>query len=189
MPLPFSEYTAQFFWSFKRMDNTNYNFEVLEALYLAKKQHNNSSHFNKPIIITFISMIECMLYDFTIRIKTHTRDHIPNIAQSVINYFKRLGGTDKLDILIQRIKSQNLLRAPAGDTIYDDLEHLRQIRNRTHIQNRYNLLDRDEHRVFIDSEVKLAEKCFERVCEILSNVYPRWYRQPLSMVDFPRPWL
>lgn len=189
MPLPFSEYTSQFFWDFKRMDNVNYNFEILEALYSAKKQSSNSSHFNKPIVLTLMSMIECMLYDFLIRIRTHRKDSLPNMAQAVIAHFRSMNDTDELKKLIWRVKAQDLLCAKAGDTIYEDLEYLNQVRNRAHIQNRYNLLERDEHRVFIDSVVSLSEKCFERVVGILCNVYPRWDKQPLPMADFPKPWL
>jgi len=189
MPRPFSEYTGQFFWDFKRMDNVNYNFSIVEILYTAKKANRNNTHFNKPITILLIAMIECMLYDLIIRIRTHMNDPFPNMNWSIVSFFRGKRETDELKVIITNIQAQNLLRANPGDTIYADLEHLRCVRNRVHIQNRWNTLDRDEPRVFTDAELQTAEQCFEKVCEVLCNVYPRWNKQPLPMVDFPRPWI
>lgn len=188
MARQFSDYTDQFFWDFKRMDNVNYNFEIVELLYEAKKQANNNPHFNKPLIILLVAIIECMLYDFLIRIQTRSNDPLPNLAEPVINFFKNSNTTDELKRLIPEIKSQNLLNCRTGDTIYGDLEDLRIVRNRLHIQNKYNALDKDELRVFTNTELRKAEHCFEKICETLCNVYPRWNKQPLPMVDFPRPW-
>jgi hypothetical protein len=189
MPRPFRDYTDQFFWNFKRMDNVNYNFEILTLLYTAKTQNNSDRHFNKPIILTIMAIIECMLYDFDQRIRGFSTDAFPNITSSIVTYFRAMKETDELKVLLPRIKSQNLLRIKTGDTLYDDLEHLRQVRNRIHIQNKYAVLQRDEVNVFTNAEVNLAETCLEKVCEVLCNVYPRWNKQPLPMADFPRPWL
>ena len=189
MARQFHEYTEQFFWSFKMMDNVNYNFQIIEALYLAKKQNGNNMLFNKPITILIMAIIECMLYDFIVRIHTYSNDPFPNITQSIVSYLRGINQTDQLKIIIPRIKSQNLLRASAGDSIYDDLEHLRNVRNRLHIQNKYNMLHKDEHRVFTQDNLKTAEQCLEKVCNVLCNVYPRWKRSPMSMNEFPRPWI
>ncbi len=185
---PFSEYTSQFFWDFKKMDNVNYNFEIVELLYRGKEQNNNDKHFNKPILIIIVAIIECMLYDFVVRIQTHRSDTIPNLASAIILFFRNAKETDELKILIPRLQQQNLLRAGPTDTLYADLEELRRLRNRVHIQNKFYLLDKDEYNVYTDEKLKLAEVVFERVCEVLCNVYPRWSKQPLPMSDFPRPW-
>lgn len=189
MSLPFSNFTAQFFWDFKKMDNANYNFEIIELLYKAKKENNNDKHFNKPIIILIMAIIECSLYDLMKRINQHRTDSFPNITQPIIDYFRGSKETDELKILIPRIKSNNFLRAPNGDNLYDDLEHLRRVRNRIHIQNKYYVLDKDEHKVFTNSELLKAQECLEKVYEALCNVYPRWQNEPIPMSDFPRPWL
>jgi len=188
MPRSFSEYTKQFFWDFKRMDNVNYNFEIIKLLYIAKQNSGNNAKFNKPIIILLMAIIECMLYDFIIRVNTYKNDPFPNITNIIITYFRNLRTTDELKAIIPQIQIHNLLRVPVGDNIYTDLEQLRYIRNRVHIQNRHNMLARDEYNVFSDPELQKAEKCFERVCEILCNVYPRWGNSPIPMTDFPRPW-
>lgn len=188
MPRRFSDFTDQFFWSFKRMDNVNYNFEIVCLLYKSKKENSLDIRFNKPIIVFLMAIVECMLYDFVDRIQTHTNDSFPNITQSIISHFRNAKDSDELKILIPRLQSQNLLRANKTDSIYKDLEDLRKVRNRLHIQNKYNLLDKDENKVFTNDILNLAEKTFEKVCEILCNVYPRWKKQPLPMSDFPRPW-
>ena len=187
MPNSFENYTNQFFWDFKRMDNVNYNFRIVELLYAEKKKSNNPL-FIKPIMITLISIIECMLYDFIIRIQAHSADTIPNLEQDIINDIKEKE-IDQFEVIIAQVKKQNLLRAASTSNVYSDLDLLRKIRNRVHIQNTQQELNRDDYNVFISASLQLAEKMFERVCEVLCNVYPRWGKQPLLMADFPRPWL
>lgn len=188
MSRPFSDYTDQFFWSFKRMDNVNYNFNIIEILYKSKKQNNNSHYFNKPIILHIMAIIECMLYDFFDRARTFTQDPFPNIDTQTVDDLRAMKETDELKRLLPQFESKNILCISPGDTIYSDLEHLRIVRNRIHIQNRYNLIAPDEKNVFTENDLRLTEKCFEKVCEALCNVYPRWNKQPLPMEDFPRPW-
>lgn len=189
MARPFSDYTDQFFWNFKRMDNANYNFKIIEVLYNAKKQSGGEKYFNKPIILHLMAIVECMLYDFFDRVRLFTNDPFPNIDAQVIADLRAMRETDELKRLLPPLENRNVLQAPTGDSIYTDLEHLRKVRNRIHIQNRYNLTPNDEINVFTDTELALTEKCFEKVCEALCNVYPRWNKNPLPMADFPRPWL
>lgn len=189
MPKPFSDFTGQFFWDFKKMDNVNYNFDVLEVLYSAKKANNNDQRFNKPIILLIMGIIECTLYDFIERIHQYSNDSFPNITQTLVSYFRNKSETDELRVLIPRIRSQNLLRVSQTDTLYSDLEHLRKVRNRVHVQNKYVMKPLDEIDVFTDAEVTRAQQCLEKVYDTLCNVYPRWKNQPIPMTDFPRPWL
>lgn len=85
MAKPFLEFTNNFFWDYKRMDNVNYNFDVLEKLYEAKKTLSNTRLMNKPIIVQIVSIIECCLYDFLTRIKQRTKDPL-NVEDSIIEY-------------------------------------------------------------------------------------------------------
>jgi len=186
MPNSFKDYTGQFFWDFKKMDNVNYNFRIVELLYTEKKKSNNPL-FIKPIIIILISIIECMLYDFIIRVQTHNTDEIPNLEQDIIDYIKTKE-IDQFEVIVAQVKKQNLLRASPTSYVYSDLDLLRKVRNRIHIQNTQQELKRDDYNVFTEENLQLAEKIFERVCEVLCNVYPRWEKQPLLMADFPRPW-
>ncbi len=189
MARPFPEFSGQFFWSFKRMDNVNYNFEIIELLYAAKKVNGNDPRFNKPIIILMMAIIECTLYDFIARINQHRSDSFPNMTQVVISFFRNTKETDELKVLIPQIKSHNLLRVPTLDSLYSDLEHLRKVRNRVHVQNKYGTLHNDESAVFTDAEIIKVQECFVKVYDALCNVYPRWGKQPILMTDFPRPWV
>lgn len=187
MSRPFSDYTSVFFWDFKRMDNVNYNFGIAEILYKARKQNGNDCRLNKPIILTIVSTIECILYDFVRRVNEHRNEIIPNLDDAIV-LDTRAKTLDQLEPLVVHIKKSNLLRASGNDSIYDDLEHLRKVRNRIHIQNTQQQLDRDEYNVFTNDNLKLSEKCLERICEVLCHVYPRPNRDFCSMSDFPRHW-
>ncbi len=189
MAKPFSDYTEQFFWDFKRMDNVNYNFEIVELLYKAKIDNGNDKHFNKPIIIHLVGIIECILYDFEGRIRGFRNDPFPSITPEEVEYVRSEKYTDELKKLIPRFKEQNLLRVASGETLYDDLEHLRKVRNRVHIQNRYGTAPRDEINAFTNTELVKTQECFEKVCNVFCNVYPRWNKNPMPMEDFPRPWI
>ncbi len=172
------------------MDNVNYNFTIIEHLYAARETSAAPSYLNKPIVLLLLAIIECALYDFLMRIRQRTSDPLPNLSQTIIGFLKGTSRSDELSVLLTRFRSQNLLRVKVGDTLYDDLDNLRHCRNRLHIQNRYTSpLPNDEDAVFTDDTLQRAEVSFERVIEILCNVYPRWNKQPLPMRDFPRPWL
>lgn len=172
------------------MDNVNYNFQIVEALYAAKRANANNPLFNKPILITLVSMIECMLYDVICRVQQHRYDPFPNITQPIIDYFRGISETDELKKIVARVQSQNLLQIAPGQTLYLDLDRLRVIRNRLHIQNRYGSLPRDEIHAFTNTNLSMAEQSFERVCEVLSNTYPRGNPPAqIPMTDFPRPWI
>ena len=188
MAKKFSEYTEQFFWDFKRMDNVNYNFEIIELLYKAKKENNNSTHFNKPIIIHLMAIIECILYDFENRVRGFSTDSFPSITTEEVAHLKAKKETDELRKLIPRFQSLNLLRVPESSSLYSDLEQLRKVRNRIHIQNNYKTLPRTEVYAFKDEILKKTEICFEEVCKVFCNVYPRWGKTPMPMEEFPRPW-
>ena len=116
MSRPFSDYTNVFFWNFKRMDNVNYNFEIVEILYKSKKQNGNNNYFNKPIILIIISMIECILYDFVRRVNEHSNEIIPNIDSTVV-FDTRTKIIDQLEPLIAYIRKNNLLRISGNDSI------------------------------------------------------------------------
>lgn len=188
MARPFSDFINVFFWDFKRMDNTNYNFKILEILYKAKEQSQNSVLFNKPIIISLLSIIECILYDFVKRVSEHRSETIPNLDEFAISEGRGKNFEDQLETLIAYVRKHNLLRVSEEKPLYDDLDFLRKVRNRLHIQNSQNLLARDEYRVWTESNLRKTETMLERLCEVLCHVYPRPNRNFCSMSDFPRLW-
>lgn len=188
MPRHFNEFTDQFFWDFKRMDNVNYNFEILYLLYEAKQNAGNDLRFNKPIIITIVSIIECMLFDFSLRIKQHVSDKIPNLAAPTIRKLQTKQ-IDVFDKIIVQLEKHNLMQIGLGrNKFYKDLDQLRRLRNRIHIQNSQGDLPRNEKGAYTDANLEIAQKIFVLVIEALCNIYPRWNRGPIPMTEFPYPW-
>jgi len=189
MSKPFSDFTGVFFWDFKRMDNVNYNFKILELLYKTKKR-DSSRLFNKPILVTLVSIIECALYDFVKRVDQHRGEVVPNLDKIAVIDSRRKTYTDQLETIIAYIKKHDLLRASEDENpdIYDILDFLRKIRNRLHIQNSQNFLDENEYKIWTEKNLHLGEKALERVCEVLCHVYPRPGSNFYSMSDFPRVW-
>lgn len=172
------------------MDNVNYNFEILCALYDAKRMAGNDAKFNKPIIVTIVSIIECMLFDFVDRIQGHVYDKVPNLEAATIADLKSKKGIDVLEKLITQAKKHNLLRVGAGrDKFYSDLDMLRKLRNRTHIQNMFWYPPPNEVHAFSATNLRIAERVFLLVIEAMCNAYPRWDRGPIPMVEFPKPWI
>jgi len=184
----FKEYTDVFFWNFKRGDNVNYNFEIIEKLYEAKRRFEGDTKFNKPIIILFMAIVECAFFDYFYRVKEHVYELIPNLAMETIGYIRSLGKADLFGTLIIRVRSQNILKVLKDDSLYDDLDLLGKVRNRVHIQNKHGELEKDEANVFTDARLKMAERAFVRTITILETNYPRKDMQPLPMNEFPCPW-
>ena len=114
--------TGTFMWSFKKGDNIIYNLEIAWELYEAKSRSTDKRKYNKPIIITLISIIECILDDFTYRIRGHVNDTIPNIPQADIEMF-RTRKYDKLEQYIAASKKLDLFNQPAS--FYDSMEEER----------------------------------------------------------------
>lgn len=169
------------------MDNANYNFQILETICKVKKEKSNNPYFNKPLTVLLIAIIECVLYDFVRRVTEYRQEAIPNLDPTAVDD-TRSKTLDQLEPLIAHVKKNNLLRVSSGDSIYDDLDFLRKVRNRIHIQNYQQQLDRDEYKIWIDDNIKMAGRVLERICEVLCHVYPRPDREFVSIIDFPKPW-
>lgn len=90
--------------------------------------------------------------------------------------------------MITHLKKHNYLKELKQDALYKDLEQLSKLRNRVHIQDIKKGLDKDEYKIWTKNNLDLAIKIFERVCEVLSQCYPRPGKNLLPMTDFPRPW-
>jgi hypothetical protein len=93
-----------------------------------------------------------------------------------------------LEPIIAHLKKHNYLQEIAGGNLYANLGNLRKVRNRIHIQNRNYQLDRDEYKIWTDSNLNLAGGCLERICKVLCSTYPRPGKSIISFKTFPRPW-
>ncbi len=180
----FAEYSDVFFWNYKRMDNANYNFLVLELICSAKKDQGNDILFNKPIILIIMSIVECILFDFIKRVNEHSNEVIPDLNQSAIEKIKSKT-LEKLHHIVDQARKHNLL---LSDSLYFDLDDLRSRRNRIHIQND-GQFDKNEYKIWTNAAVQKAGEALENICQVLCYTYPRPQKVVPPMIDFPRPWL
>jgi len=172
---------AGFIGIFKLGDNINYNFGVLKVLYKNDRVANEYS-LNKPITIIIISIIEALLYDFHFKASLYTREGIENISDKILNYIRR----KKIDIFDKHIKSakkHNIFGV--NDVLYTDLETLRKLRNRIHIQNAKNDFEPEEHKAFSTDRKVLAEKTLERIIRLMSEKHNRGFQ---AVNHFILPW-
>ncbi len=176
--------TDTFMWSFKKGDNIIYNLEVVWELYEAKARSVDKRKYNKPITVILVSIIECILDDFTNRIRGHVNDTVPNISQSDIVMF-RTKKYDKLEQYIAASKKLDLFNQPAS--FYDSMDVLRKARNRIHVQNSKNQLAADEFNVFTDALLAKAQQAVEVVLATMIVVFPRNGRT-IAPNSVPLPW-
>lgn len=185
-----SEKIGTFIWTFKKGDNIVYNFEILWALYEAKKYHTeNKQLYNKPIIIIIISIIECVLEDFVRRIQRRSADPLPNITFDIIEDFKYKKKGQKLEIkklekfnhYIDIVKKHKIFGQ--SKKFYEVLHFLRNIRNKVHIQGSYV----DEDRIFTNNNLILSQKVLKVIIKFMVEKYPRWNKKETTE-DFPYPW-
>lgn len=176
--------TGTFMWSFKKGDNIIYNLEIAWELYEAKARSVDKRKYNKPITVILVSIIECILDDFTNRIRGHVNDTVPNISQSDIVMF-RTKKYDKLEQYIAASKKLDLFNQPAS--FYDSMDVLRKARNRIHVQNSKNQLAADEFNVFTDALLAKAQQAVEVVLATMIVVFPRNGRT-IAPNSVPLPW-
>ncbi len=176
--------TGTFMWSFKKGDNIVYNLEIVWELYEGRVRSTDKRKYNKPIIITLVSVIECMLDDFAYRIRGHAHDTVPNISQADIATF-RTKRYDKLEHYIAASKRFNLFSRT--NDFYDLMDELRKARNRVHIQNSTNQLAADEYNVFTNALLVKTQKVFEIVLGTMIVKFPR-HGKTVVPGGVPLPW-
>ncbi len=175
-----------FIWSFKKGDNILYNMEILWTLYDAKNDSPplRKMHFNKPIMLVIVAIIECFLDDFVDRIQEHVSDKLPNVTKTEVAEFRKKK-LEKFEHYIATARKYNFFEQPKN--FYTALEFLRDVRNRLHIQNTKNKLDKDEHKIFNDLNLHVAEKVFDVIFKTMMEKFPRGVSQTTFDVT-PAPW-
>jgi hypothetical protein len=176
--------TGTFMWNFKKGDNIIYNLEVVWELYDARSKSTDKDKYNKSIIVVLVSIIECILDDFSYRIRGHVHDTVPNITQANIAVF-RTKKYDKLEHYIAASKRFDLFNKP--DSFYIQLDELRKARNRLHIQNSNNQLAADEYNVFTDSLLVKTQQAFEIILATMIIKFPR-NGKVVAPASVPLPW-
>lgn len=177
-----------FIGDFKLGDNINHNLEILEYLYarMADPADHDSWVLRKPAVIIIGSICEAILHDLHMRINVFTREGVTGMATSVLSHVrgKKL---DKFEKYIASAKKHKLL-GPSSDAIYNDLEELRKLRNRVHIQNEKGHFEPDDGRAFNSRRQESAEKALEKLIKTVAINHPRPAHAAGHVQDFNLPW-
>jgi hypothetical protein len=138
---------------------------------LSAKNENNT--FNKLMVVQAGSIIEAALDQITYRAQQHTREGVPNIPADDLKKI-RDKDIDSLSNIIQAMEKHKLLDK-LGETIYKDLDRLRELRNRVHIQfdDKPKGMSRDDLQAFSKKEVDWAISLCARVLKYLGERFPR----------------
>ena len=178
---------SNFICTFKTGDNINHNLAILSLLYQVYEvaTPDEKRLLCKPITITLITIIEACLYDFHKRAKLLTWEGIAGLADTVLEYM-RGKQIDEFEQCIASAKKHGLFGDDAK--FYADLDLLRKLRNRIHIQNRWNYLEPDEWNAFTQQRKVLAEQALEKVAKTLSSNHPRPRHIHGHVRDFQCPW-
>ncbi len=145
-------------------------------------------------MIIVVAMIECIMDDFVRRIQQRVSDPLPEITPEVVEQIKykrtdhgvEVRSLEQFVHYIHQARKHNLFCQSA--LFYDVLEFMMKVRNRVHIQNKKRALEEDEHDVFTEKRLHLAEKVFEIVLETMVKRYPRGDSVKRDINDFPFPW-
>ena len=183
----FSEYSKVFFWNFKRMDNVNYNFKIIEYLISSSTQN---PLLIKPIIILLVSIIECILYDFLCRVQEHKQEKISNISEEDIQKIKDSQLPNKLGNFCEICKKYEFI-GDKQQSIYDKICSFSNIRNRIHIQNSKRDHPLDEEDLWDLNLLKSCGSLFKEICIYMCNNYSRPEHisgEIPKEIDFPEPW-
>ncbi len=178
---------SRFIGNFVIGDNIVQNLKILALLY---EYFNAASDVNKrllckPIIVSLGSIVEASLHDLHTRIRTFTIEGVKNITASAAEQIRELKKLDDFGKYITAAKTHDLFDE-ADSGFYADLERLRLLRNRVHIQNtKDKTLAAKEYVVFTTAQKVFAERVTEKTLRALSTKFSR----DLDHVDELRlPW-
>ena len=169
---------------FKIGDNINHNLETLRLLYaLSDEDSKKRVPLRKPIILILVSVAEAMLYDFLVRIQSS--EHMATLPAETVEVLQTKKYS-QLNHFIAIARSHDLLSA--GDELYDQLDKLRKLRNRIHIQNEKNHFEQDERVAFRFQRQREAESVLENIAKSLALYHPRKTTTHGFVADFEFPW-
>jgi hypothetical protein len=176
--------SSRFVRVFKIGDNINHNLETLRLLYaLCDEDRAKRVLLRKPIIIILVSAAEAMLYDFLLRISS--KEHMSTLSPETVGTL-RTKQYSRLTHFVAVARAHDLF--DADDEFYDQLDELRKLRNRVHIQNEKNHFERDERAAFREDRQREAERVLEYIAKHLSLKHPRSSTTHGYVADFEFPW-
>ena len=177
---------SKFIGDFKIGDNINHNLGILALLYRLYNAapQEEKRLLCKPIILLLVSIIDAALYDLHTRIKKFTAEGVRHVLKSSVITIRALKKMDTLEKHIKSLNEHGLIE-PRGGSIYTELDELRKLRNRIHIQNTKNHLPRNEYDAFTEERKLQAEKAVEKTLRIMAKKYTRKF----DLVNkFTLPW-
>lgn len=180
--------SAGFIGNFKLGDNINHNLEILVYCYQRQGDPHDTDAWllRKPIIIILGSICEAILHDLHMRMKLYTNEGVRGVAISVLSYV-RDKKIDKFEHYISSAKRHSLLGLPT-ESVYDDLERLRKLRNRVHIQNEKNDFESNDSQAFSRARQSSGERTLEKLIKAVSTNHPRPAGVSGHVGDFRFPW-
>jgi hypothetical protein len=176
---------SNFIGNFKIGDNINSNLDTLNFLYeiYSQSDQNKKGLLRKPIILILTGITEAILYDFYHRIKLFTLEGVKNLTTQAIAA-ARDGRYDDFGKCIALARANNLFKLKSND-FYNELDELRKLRNRVHIQNKHGELEGDEFNAFTEARKIKAEKALERLAKIMASKHPRENMDFVRHFEFP----
>ena len=180
--------SSGFIGDFKLGDNVIHNLRILAYFYQRQADPHDIDAWllRKPIIILIGSICEAILHDLHQRMQTYTTEGVRGIASTVLSYV-RGKKIDKFEHYISSAKKHSLLGPPTED-IYDDLDQLRKLRNRVHIQNEKNHFEPNDSQAFSNGRQITAERTLEKLIKTISANHPRSSIARGHVNDFELPW-
>jgi hypothetical protein len=174
--------SADFIGDFKVGDNICHNCEILNQLYASYMR--GETLLLKPMIVTIASIAEAVLYDFHMRIKDYVREGVQGINEKTLEKIRNKQ-IDQFETYIASARKNQLLGPKTAD-VYTELDNLRKLRNRIHIQNLRDDFEADENQAFSEVRLQQAEKSLEKLIKTISTKHPRkgtatGYVQPLEL--------
>ncbi|WP_421928642.1 hypothetical protein [Neoaquamicrobium sediminum] len=176
--------SSTFIGDYKLGDNIAYNLEILGALYAlrAGASEERKEALRKPIIILNVSIIDAVLYDFYDKVRTLKREGVANLPAALAALWQRMT-VEKLAVSIDQARKHDLFAEPPA--FYDQLDQLRRLRNRVHIQNEKRDFEPDDRVAFSEARLIQSEQAVEKVIVKMARDHPRNHDY---VVDFVIPW-
>ena len=167
---------CSFIGSFKVGDNLVYNALILCDLV----RRNETGLLNKPIVLQSGAIIETALQQIIFRAQHFNREGVPNISEDDRQEIESKK-IERFAVILAVMKKYGILDS-MGEDIYEELDELRKVRNKIHIQDflEFPKYSNDEHRVFTASLRDWALALLERVLVGLNANFPR----PIGLEHF-----
>jgi hypothetical protein len=176
--------SSSFIASFAVGDNINLNLETLRLFYtLSAEDSSKGPLLRKPITVILVSIAEAMVYDFISRIQS--REYVTTVSPETVAALRKKDFL-KLTNLIKGAKKFDLFKA--NDDFYEQLDELRKLRNRVHIQNERRHFERKEDVAFNVTRQRQAEVALEYIAKFLAAEHPRGTTTHGYVADFSFPW-